>query len=68
MFGRLTLDAFKHDIIEYAAGVSMLLGLIGVIFLLTHHKRWTWIWKEWITSVDHKKIGIMYLVVSAIRL
>jgi len=31
MFGRLTLDAFKHDIIEYAAGVSMLLGLIGVI-------------------------------------
>jgi cytochrome o ubiquinol oxidase subunit I len=68
MFGRLNLDAFKHDWIEYAAGVSMVLGAIVIIALLTYTKRWGWLWREWITSVDHKKIGIMYIVVSFVML
>jgi len=68
MFGRLTLDAFRHDWIEYAAGVSMVLGALVIIGLLTYYKRWTWLWKEWLTSVDHKKIGIMYIVYAAIQL
>lgn len=66
MFGRLNADALKHGLIEYLAGVSMILGLIGVIALITYYKRWKWLWKEWIISVDHKKIGIMYLVVSIV--
>lgn len=68
MFGRLTLDAFKHDFIEYAADASMILGALALIALLTYTKRWKWLWNEWITSVDHKKIGIMYIVVSAVML
>ncbi len=68
MFGRLTLDAFKHDWIEYLAGVSMIFGAIFFIALITHYKRWGWLWKEWITSVDHKKIGVMYIIFSAIML
>lgn len=68
MFGRLNLDAFKHDAIENLAGVSMVMGLIGIIALLTYTKRWTWLWKEWITSVDHKKIGIMYIIASTVML
>ncbi len=68
MFGRLTLDAFKHDWIELAAGGSMFFGALIVLILLTYYKRWGWLWKEWITSVDHKKIGIMYIVVSFIML
>ena len=68
MFGRLTSQALKHDMIEYAAGVSMLLGALAVLALITHQKRWKWLWKEWLTSVDHKKIGIMYMVVSGIML
>ena len=68
MLGRLTQEALKHDWIEYLAGVSMFLGAIAVIALLTYYKRWTWLWKEWITSVDHKKIGIMYLVFSFVML
>ena len=68
MFGRLNLEAFKHDWIEYLAGVSMVLGAIFFIVLLTRYKRWTWLWKEWITSVDHKRIGVMYIVFSAIML
>ena len=68
MFGKLGLEALKHDWIEYMAGVSMFVGLIAVIIWITHIKRWKWLWSEWITSVDHKKIGIMYIVVSFVML
>jgi cytochrome o ubiquinol oxidase subunit 1 len=68
MFGRLNLDAFKHDWIEYAAGVSMILGAIALIALITYLKRWKWLWEEWITSVDHKKIGVMYILFSFVML
>ncbi len=68
MFGRLNETALKHDWIEYLAGVSMLAFLIFIIVLITYLKRWKWLWKEWITSVDHKKIGIMYLIYSFIML
>lgn len=68
MFGRLTEDAFKHDWIEYLAGASMILGAIAVFAWITYEKKWKWLWSEWLTSVDHKKIGIMYLVVSVIML
>jgi cytochrome o ubiquinol oxidase subunit 1 len=68
LFGRLTTDAFKHDWIEYMAGISMLLGAIAVVALITYYGRWKWLWKEWITSVDHKKIGAMYIFFSALML
>lgn len=68
MFGRLTEEAFKHDWIEYGAGASMFAGAFFVILLLTYYKRWKWLWTDWLTSVDHKKIGIMYIVVSFIML
>ncbi len=68
MFGRLTLEAFKHDWIELAAGASMFFGALFVAILLTYFKRWKWLWEEWITSVDHKKIGVMYIIVSFVML
>ena len=68
MFGRLTSNAFKHDWIEYAADASMVLGALFIMILLTYYKKWGWLWKEWLTSVDHKKIGIMYIVASVIML
>lgn len=68
MFGRLTIEAFRHNFIEYAAGLSMFLGALFIFGLLTYLRRWKWLWKEWITSVDHKKIGVMYIVVSFVML
>lgn len=67
-YGRLTDHALKHDWIEYMAGVSMFLGLFAIIAIITYLKRWKWLWREWLTSVDHKKIGVMYLIASAIML
>lgn len=68
LFGRLTVEALKHDWIEYLAGGSMFLGAIALALLLTYTHRWKWLWTEWLTSVDHKKIGIMYIIVSFVML
>jgi cytochrome o ubiquinol oxidase subunit I len=66
MFGRLTLDAFKHESSQNAAVLSMLLGGICLICLIFYLKRWKWLWNEWLTTVDPKRIGIMYIVVVLI--
>ncbi len=68
IFGRLTIDAFKHDAIEASVGISILLGGIGLAIFLTYTKRWKWLWHEWLTTLDHKKIGVMYLILSSVML
>lgn len=68
LFGRLTQEALKHDWIEYAAGLSMFLGALVLVALITYKKKWGYLWKEWLTSVDHKRIGMMYIFVSGIML
>lgn len=64
VFGRLTIDAFKHDWIEGSVGIGIILGTIAAVSYLTYYKRWRWLWFDWLTSVDHKRIAIMYFVVS----
>ncbi|EKE08157.1 MAG: hypothetical protein ACD_17C00314G0002, partial [uncultured bacterium] len=68
MFGRLSEQALKHDWIEYMAGGSMVLGGLVAFLLITYYRKWGTLWKEWFTSVDHKRIGMMYLVVSFVML
>ncbi len=62
-FGRLTLQAFEHDFTQNGAVFGATLAALGIIALITYTKRWTWLWKEWLTTVDPKKIGIMYMIV-----
>jgi cytochrome o ubiquinol oxidase subunit 1 len=66
MFGRLNLEAFIHEDSQNGAVFSMLLGGVALIGLLFYLKRWKWLWNEWLTTVDHKHIGIMYIVVALI--
>lgn len=49
------------------AQISIVLVSIGVVALLTYTKKWKWLMKEWISSVDHKKIGIMYLLAARLN-
>jgi cytochrome o ubiquinol oxidase subunit 1 len=66
MFGRLTLEAFKHDPIQMGAVFSMIFTGIGLIGLLSYFKLWKRLWSDWITTVDPKKIGVMYIIVVLI--
>src|SRR3990167_2426328 len=69
LFGKLTLQAVPyHNPIVMGAGLFMALVAVAVLGAITLTKRWGWLWREWLTSVDHKKIGIMYLVLTAVML
>ena len=68
MFGKLTLEAFKHESSQNGAVVGMLITGIALIALIFYLKRWKWLWNEWFTTVDPKRIGIMYIVVVIIML
>ncbi len=68
MFGILTPEAFVHGPVETGAQLMVVLGMIAVPVLLTVTKRWKWLWNEWLTSLDAKKIGIMYLLLSGVML
>ena len=69
IFGRLTLDSlpFHEPIVLWTFIVVAVLGL-AVLGAITYFKLWGYLWKEWFTSVDHKKIGIMYLVLGIVML
>lgn len=69
MFGKLTLDAIPyHEPIIMGAVGMMVIGALVVAGLLTWLGRWKWLWTEYITSVDHKKIGIMYVILGLVML
>lgn len=64
LFGKLTLAALPHEWFTVGGTLALTLGGIGVAVLLTYFKKWRWLWKEWLTSTDPKKIGIMYIAVA----
>jgi cytochrome o ubiquinol oxidase subunit 1 len=68
MFGRLTLDAFPHEMITIGAAISLVVGGLVVAGLLFYFKRWNWLWRNWMTSLDPKKIGVMYIIVATLML
>jgi cytochrome o ubiquinol oxidase subunit 1 len=69
MFGKLSLTAvpFENPIIMGAVGGSILLAVV-ILVLITYYRKWTYLWQEWLTSLDHKRIGIMYIVLALIML
>src|SRR6266568_4340679 len=69
MLGNLTLDALPLDqpVIMGAFGF-MGLSALSVVAMLTYLGRWKWLWTEWLTSVDHKKIGVMYIILALVML
>lgn len=68
MFGRLGFDALPHDPVTIGGVVMGTIGLIGVVAAMTYFKKWGWLWRNWLTSLDPKKIGIMYIAVAVIML
>ncbi len=69
MFGKLTLSAIPyHNPLIMGAGFFMVVMATLIIGSLFYFKKWTWLWTEWLTSVDHKKIGVMYIILAFIML
>src|SRR4051812_47364885 len=68
IFGKLTLAALPHEWFTIGGTVGLLLGGLAVAAFLTYTKRWKWLWNEWLTSTDPKKIGSMYVIVASLML
>ena len=64
ILGRLTLDALPHDPIVAGGAAAMTAVSIAAVIALFYFKRWGWLWREWLTTLDPKKIGVMYIVVA----
>lgn len=65
MLGNLTLSAIPFDQpIIMGAGALMIVMVLAVVATLTRLHKWKWLWHEWLTSVDHKKIGVMYIEIG----
>jgi len=69
LLGKLTLSdiPFDQPIIMVAAAFMAVI-VLSVVFALSYFKKWGYLWSEWLTSVDHKKIGVMYIVVAVLML
>jgi len=69
MFGKLTWSAIPFDQpIPLAASVLVVVALAVVAITIVARGWWPYLWREWITSVDHKRIGVMYGVLGFVML
>jgi cytochrome o ubiquinol oxidase subunit 1 len=69
IFGRLTLESLPlHEPIVVATFAMVAIGGLGLVAALTYFKVWGYLWNQWFTSVDHKKIGIMYIILAIVML
>jgi cytochrome o ubiquinol oxidase subunit 1 len=69
MFGKLGLSAIPYESLLTMGAVAgaMLLGM-AILALITYYRKWPYLWKEWLTTVDPKKIGIMYIILALVML
>ncbi|MDR3480176.1 MAG: cytochrome o ubiquinol oxidase subunit I [Burkholderiaceae bacterium] len=69
IFGRLTWDAIPfHEPILLATFAAVALGGLAVVGAITYFRLWGILWRDWFTSIDHKKIGIMYVVLGLVMM
>ncbi len=68
LLGRLSLGAIPDNPI--IAGAFVFAAVLGAVILgyLTFGHKWGYLWREWLTTVDHKKIGVMYIIIGLVML
>ncbi len=68
-WGKLNWDVFPfYDPLILGTFIATVILATGVLAFLTYKGLWGYLWKEWFTSVDHKKIGIMYMILATVML
>lgn len=78
LLGRLDIDSFPfvallknpstNEIVANTAAFGAVFGAVAVVFILTRYRLWRVLWTDWLTSTDHKKIGIMYIVFAIVMM
>jgi cytochrome o ubiquinol oxidase subunit 1 len=69
MLGKLTWAAIPFDQpIPLVTSIILVIGIVALLALITIKGWWPYLWNEWITSTDHKRIGVMYMVLGLVML
>jgi cytochrome o ubiquinol oxidase subunit 1 len=69
IFGRLSLEAIPyHEPILIGTFAMVVIGGLALLAIMFKFRLWGPLWRDWITSIDHKKIGIMYMVLAIVML
>ncbi len=69
MFGKLTWQAIPFDEpIPLISGFAVYAIVLAILVWVVAKGYWSYLWREWITSVDHKRIGVMYCLLAAVML
>jgi cytochrome o ubiquinol oxidase subunit 1 len=69
VFGRFNMDALPiHEPILVATFVVVAIAGVSILGALTYFRLWGYLWSEWFTSVDHKRIGVMYIFLGIVML
>jgi cytochrome o ubiquinol oxidase subunit 1 len=69
IFGRLTWEAIPlHEPIIFGTLIAVAAGAAALVAIITYCRFWGVLWHDWITSIDHKRIGIMYVILGLIML
>lgn len=68
LIGKLDWSALPHEWFTIGGSIAFVALALFAVVVLTRMKRWKWLWNEWLTSVDPKKIGIMYFLVAGFML
>jgi cytochrome o ubiquinol oxidase subunit 1 len=69
LFGKLTWHAIPfNEPPAMAASVMVVVGIATILGLITRKGWWPYLWREWLTSVDHKRIGVMYVLLALVLL
>ncbi|KMS57478.1 cytochrome O ubiquinol oxidase [Sphingobium cupriresistens LL01] len=67
IFGRLDWSSLPlHEPIVVGTFIMVMLGGLVVVAGITKYKLWGMLWRDWFTTVDHKRIGIMYMILGLI--
>ena len=69
LLGRLSWESIPyHEPIVLATFAMVVMGGLALFGALTYFRLWVPLWRDWITSIDHKKIGIMYMILGLVML
>ncbi|GGF25583.1 cytochrome ubiquinol oxidase subunit I [Aliidongia dinghuensis] len=69
MLGKLSWNAFPiNEPIDMVVSALMILTVAAILIWLTVKGYWPYLWREWLTSVDHKRIGVMYCLLALVML
>lgn len=69
LFGKLNWDVIPYsDPVILPVMIAVVIGGLGLLGLITYMGKWKYLWTEWLSSVDHKRIGIMYIIVALVMM